>query len=479
MITFIIGLCILAIGYIFYSNYVQKQFMPDERQTPAIKSYDGVDYIPLSTGKNLMIQLLNIAGLGPILGAIQGILFGPIAFILIPLGAILMGGVHDYFAGMISCRNNGAQMTALIKKYLGNNNYKIFTIIVGFMLLFVAAVFVYTSGDIIAQRFLGQTDFSLTNPTMIKIYMAIGMYFILAALFPIDKIIGRFYPVFTFLLLIGSLLVAIGFFTKGIQLQEINFAKLNIHPQNLHILPLFFMTISCGLLSGFHSTQSTIISRTIKNEYEGKNVFYGMMCAESLIAMIWAAAAMHVYNLKLVPENIIGTANVINLIADVFVMPYLAFIVTIAVVTLPITTGDTALRALRMMIAETINLKQNKIINRFKVVIPITILLTIILIWAKNGDSFAIIWRYFTFVNQLIAIPTFMYATIYLYQNKKNYLITLIPGLFYVYITMSFIFNANIGLNIPYEYAQCLGIITSIISCFYIFKKMQNNIIDK
>ena len=234
------------------------------------------------------------------------------------------------------------------------------------------------------------------------------------------------------------------------------------------------MTISCGLLSGFHSTQSTIISRTIKNEFDGKRIFYGMMCAESLIAMIWAAAAMHVYNLNLVPAKIIGTANVINNIADVFVCPMLAFIVTIAVVVLPITTGDTALRALRMTLADTLKLKQHNISNRLKLIIPITLMLIGLLIWAKsNGNSFSLIWRYFTFVNQLLAIPTFMYATIYLYQNKKNYFITLLPGLFYVFITMSFIFNAKIGLNLSYEISQILAIFVMILSLYFIIKKFK------
>jgi len=472
MITFLIGLLILIVGYIFYSQYVEKQFSPDDRKTPATANYDGVDFLPLSTPKNMLIQLLNIAGLGPILGAIQGILFGPIAFILIPLGCIFMGGVHDYFSGMISIRNNGAQMTELIQKYLGQNCFRFFVVIVSLMLFLVAAVFVFTSGDIMAQRFFGQTDFSLNNPVIVSIYVAIALYYIIAALFPIDKIIGKCYPILAAMLIIGSLLVVVGFFTKGLNLQELDFAHINQHPDGLRILPIFFMTISCGLLSGFHSTQATIISRTIKDEYEGKKVFYGMMCAESLIAMIWAAAAMHVYSLKLVPENIIGTANVINSIADVFVAPLFAIIVTIAVVVLPITTGDTALRALRITLGDVFKLKKNHIMDRIKLKIPITLILIGLLLWAKsNGNSFGVIWRYFTFVNQLLAIPTFLYATVYLYQNKKNYFITLLPGLFYVFITMSFIFNAKIGFNLSYEISQILGILVTGLSLFFIIRK--------
>ena len=326
-----------------------------------------------------------------------------------------------------------------------------------------------------AERFFAQNDFSLSNPIIIAIYIAIAFYYILAALFPIDKIIGRFYPILAAMLIIGTLLLVVGFFSRGIILQELNFSALNQHPEGLPILPIFFMTISCGLLSGFHSTQATIISRTLNNEYEGKKVFYGMMCAESLIAMIWAAATMHVYSLNLVPEKIIGTANVINSITDVFVAPILAIIITIAVVVLPITTGDTALRALRLTLADVFNLKQNTLMNRLKLIIPITIVLFILLLWAKsNGNSFGLIWRYFTFVNQLLAIPTFMYATIYLYQNKKNYFITLLPGLFYVFITMSFIFNAQIGFNLPYVVSEILGIIVMLLSLYFILNKFKN-----
>ncbi len=474
MFTFLAGILILVLGYVFYSRYVERQFAPDNRKTPADEDYDGVDFVPLSTGKNMLIHLLNIAGLGPILGAIQGILFGPVAFLLIPLGCIFMGGVHDYFSAMISMRNDGAQISEIIHKYLGENFFRFFLVIVAIMLLLLATVFVFTSGDIIAQRFFSQNDFSLTNPVMLFIYGIIALYYILATLFPIDKIIGRFYPFFTTMLILGSLLVVVGFFVNGVNLQEFNIHQINLHPNKTPLLPIFFMTVSCGLLSGFHATQATIISRTVKNEFEGRKIFYGMMCAESLIAMIWAAAAMHVYSLHIVPDALVGQANVINTIADTFVHPMLAFIVTIAVVILPITSGDTALRALRMTIADAIKLKQNAISNRLKIIIPIAIALLGILYWAKsNSGSFTLIWRYFTFVNQLIAIPTFLFATIFLFQNKKNYIITLLPGLFYIYITMSFIFNAQIGFNLSYEVSQILGVAMTLLGLIFVIKKMK------
>lgn len=476
MITFIFGILILFLGYIFYSRYTERQFGITEERTPAHALSDGVDFVPLHENKNMLIHLLNIAGLGPILGAIQGILFGPVAFILIPLGCVFMGSVHDYFSGMLSVRNNGEQITGLIKKYLGDIPYRIFIAVVAVMLLLLASVFVYTAGDLMAQRFFGVTDFSLNNPIVIALYVVIALYYILATLFPIDKIIGKFYPFFGLLLLLGTGLVLVGFFTNGVNLSEFNLSHINHHPHN-HLIPIFFMTVSCGLLSGFHATQSTIISRTINTQKEGRKVFYGMMCVESLIAMIWAAGAMHVYSLNILPASAIGTVSTINAIADTFVLPYLTFVVTVAVVVLPVTSGDTALRGLRIIIAQALNLNQTKIKNRLKIIIPIALIIIGIILWAKtNDDSFALVWRYFNFVNQLIAIPTFAYATVYLYQNKKNYFMTLLPGLFYVFITMSFILNAKIGFNLSYNVSNILGLIITIVALIYIMKvcKAQN-----
>lgn len=471
MITFLIGLGILFAGYIFYSRYTESQFEISDVETPAKRINDGVDFVPLSEKKNMLIHLLNIAGLGPILGAIQGILFGPIAFILIPLGCIFMGGVHDYFSGMLSVRNNGAQITELIKKYLGRLPYKFFIVVVAIMLLLLASVFVYTAGDLMAERFFSQTDFSLSNPVAVSIYVAIASYYILATLFPIDKIIGRYYPLFGALLLTGTGLVLIGFFTHGIHLENIDFTQINQHPMKQHIIPMFFMTVSCGLLSGFHSTQSTIISRTLETEKSGRRVFYGMMCLESLIAMIWAAGAMHVYSLNLVPENMVGTVNVINHVADTFVLPILAFVVTIAVVVLPITSGDTALRGLRMILGEAFNLNQKEIKNRLLIIIPIAVLIVSIIFWAKTNDgSFTLVWRYFNFVNQLIAVPTFLYATVYLYMRGKNYWMTLIPGLFYIFITAFFILNSKIGFNLDYNISKYAAIIVMLICAVAMFR---------
>lgn len=471
MITFISGIIILVLGYIFYSRYIERVFCPEDKPTPAHEYQDGVDFVPMSKSRNALIHLLNIAGMGPIIGAIQGILFGPIAFILIPLGCIFAGGVHDYFAGMLSIRNKGSQITGLIHKYIGKTPFKIFMVIVSIMLLLLATVFVYTAGDLFSERFFGVKDFVITNPVVLCSYIVILLYFVFATLFPIDKIIGKFYPVLGLLLILGTGLVLVGFFIKGINLENFSLSNYNLHPKNLPIVPMFFMTVSCGLLSGFHSTQATIISRTVDKETDGRRIFYGMMCLESLIAIIWAAAAMDVYSTNIVPQNLVGTVNVVNIIANKFVPFNLAFLVTLAVIILPITSGDTALRGLRITIADAFNIEQKKIINRLIIVIPIVICVLTILVWAKtSADSFSLIWRYFTFFNQLIAIPTLCCATVFLALKKKNYIITLIPALFYVFITMSFIFNEKIGFNLPLKYAEIIGFILTLATLVYLLK---------
>ena len=477
MITFIIGLIILGLGYIFYSRYIERIFAPDDRKTPAVEFNDGVDYVPMTKNRNSLIHLLNIAGMGPIIGAVQGILFGPIAFILIPLGCIFAGGVHDYFAGMLSIRNKGAQITGLIDKYLGKIAFKIFMVIVSIMLILLATVFVYTAGDLFVERFLGVKEFVLTNPVVIITYLTILLYFVIATLFPIDKIIGRFYPILGLMLIIGTGLVLIGFVTNGVNLQNFNLSHYNMHPNKLPLIPMFFMTVSCGLLSGFHSTQATIISRTVTSEKDGRRTFFGMMCVESLIAIIWAAAAMDVYSLNLVPQNIVGTVNVVNIIANKFLPYNLAFLVTLAIIILPITSGDTALRGLRITIADSLNLEQKEILNRLLIIIPITICVLGILCWAKtNAGSFGFIWRYFTFFNQLIAIPVLLCATIFLAKQKKNYFVAYIPALFYIFITMSFIFSEKIGFNLPLKHAEIIGLLSVVLCVTYVHKLIKKDL---
>ena len=479
MITFIIGLLILIIGYIFYSKYVVKQVEPTDNPTPAYTKGDKIDFVPMGCLKNSLVNLLNIAGIGPIMGAIQGILFGPIAFILIPAGCVFMGGVHDYLTGMISLRNGGAQVPVLINKYLGKGMYNIFVWVVCLSLLLVSAVFIYTSGDLIAEKFFGITDFSFSNPVILAIYICIFAYFILATLFPIDKIIGRFYPFFGILLLAGTFLILAGFFTHGVTLTELDIKHLNLHPAKVTLIPIFFMTVSCGMLSGFHSTQVTIISRTLKSEYDGKKVFYGMMCLECVIAMVWAAGAMHVYSHNLVPADLIGKANVINIIANTFLPYYLTFLITVAVVILPITSGDTALRGLRLTLSEIFGFKKSTYKTSLMLMIPITMILAATLFFAKiNSRAFFVLWRYFSFSNALMAAGALMVAAMFLKLKNKNFFIALIPAVFMTFVCLLFILNAKIGFNLNMFYSKILAAVLTLGITVFLLKRIKNEQAD-
>ena len=477
MITFFIGLLILLFGYIFYSKYIEKQFGPDERKVPSENLYNGVDYVPLSTTRNQLINLLNIAGMGPILSALQGIVFGPLFFIIVPLGCIFMGCVHDYFSGMISVRNKGLQITQITKKYFGSLFFKTFTVIVSIMSILWVTVFIYAAGDLYLGKILNENDFTFNNPVAIITYIIIGTYFFVMALFPINKLMAKVYPYIGMLVLIGSVLLLTGYIINGITLPELNIHNLNWH--KLPWIPFFFMTVSCGLLSGSHATQTAIVARTLNNEYEGRKVFFKTMCFESLIVMIWAAGALYVYHSGLVPDNMIGTVNVVNTIAKEFAPLNLSVIVVLAVLCLPITSGDTALRSLRMVIADAFDLDQKPIKNRLIIIVPSIIAIFLCLFGAKNySNQFATLWNYVMLFNQLLVIPTFLIATIMLYQNKKNYFITLIPGLFYIFITLSFIFNAKIGLNLNLQLAEILAFIIMIISLYSIIKICKNKKFD-
>ena len=469
LLKIIVILLVIILVYILYSKYIEKQFGPDKREVPSEKLYNGVDYVALSERRNQLINLLNIAGMGPILSALQGIVFGPLFFIIVPLGCILMGCVHDYFSGMISVRNQGLQITQITKKYFGDTFFKAFTIIVSIMSVLWITVFIYAAGDLYLGKILNESDFTFNNPIAIVTYIIIGTYFFVMALFPINKLMAKVYPFLGVLVLIGSILLLTGYIIKGINIPELDINRLNWH--KLPWIPFFFMTVSCGLLSGSHATQTAIVARTLNNEYEGRKVFFKTMCFESLIVMIWAAGALCVYQSGLVSDNMIGTVNVVNIIAKEFTPFNLSIIVVLAVLCLPLTSGDTALRSLRMVVADALDLDQKPIKNRLIIIVPSIIAVFLCLFYAKvYSNQFATLWNYVMLFNQLLVIPTFLIATIMLYRTKKNYLITLIPGLFYIFITLSFIFNAKIGLNLNLQLAEIIALIITIISLYSIIK---------
>ncbi len=480
MITFIIGLVILIVGGILYGALCQKIFKPDDRQTPAVRLNDGVDYVPMSKWKNSLIQLLNIAGTGPILGPIQGILFGPIAFITIPIGCIIGGAFHDYMSGMISVREDGAQMPGLIKRFLGKYTHAVYNVFVCLLMLLVGTVFIYTPGDLFINEII-KTDGSAKNPIVWIVYGAIFVYYIIATIFPIDKIIGKVYPIFGGILLLSAIGVFIGIFVKGYPLNELWEVGniFTVHPnKNLKFFPVFFVTVACGIVSGFHSTQSTLVSRTMKHEKEGRTVFYNMMLIEGFIAMIWAAAAMGVINLGLASTSTSAT-SIVGIVANNLLGSVGGIIAIIGVIVLPITSGDTALRSLRLMVADAIRLDQTKKKNRLSISLVIFALVASVLIFAKlNAGGFNILWRYFAWANQTIAVFAFAMIAVYMMENKQPWIMSLLPGMFYMYVTCAFILNATIGFNlswlVSYIVAGVLTVAYGVVVFIYGRKKSKD-----
>ncbi len=463
MVTFFIGLALLVVGGAVYGKVCEKVFKPDDRETPAVRLNDGMDYVPMKKWKNSLIQLLNIAGTGPILGPIQGILFGPIAFITIPIGCIIGGALHDYMCGMISVRNDGAQMPSLIRKYLGKFAYPIYNIFVCLLMLLVGTVFIYTPGDLFITQILN-TDSGVTNPVVWIVYGAIFAYYIVATLFPIDKIIGKVYPIFGVLLLISAIGVFIGLLVKGYPLDDIwNTGLFGIHPQGLNFIPIFFVTVACGIVSGFHSTQSTLISRTMSSEKEGRMTFYNMMIAEGFIAMIWAAAAMGVMNLGLASADTSPT-DIVGIIAKDLLGGAGGIIAVIGIIILPITSGDTALRSLRLIIADAFKIDQTGKKKRLTISLIIFAVVAAVLIFAKvNEGGFNILWRYFAWANQTIAVFAFAMISVYMMRHKQPFIMALLPGMFYMFVITSFILNAAIGFNLPWVISySAAGVLTVV-----------------
>ena len=351
MTTFLIGLFILMVGGFFYGKVVERIFAPDDRQTPAISQADGVDFVAMPKWKNQLIELLNIAGTGPVLGPIQGILFGPLAFVTIPIGCVLAGATHDYLNGMISIRNGGAQMPRMIGNYLGANIKRFYTFVLWLLLFLVGVVFVYTPGDLIVKDVLNQ-DSSGQNPIIWVVYAGIFIYYLIATFFPVDKIIGRVYPIFGGLLILSALGIFVGIIMDGgANLQNLSLASLPNHPLGQKFVPVFFITVACGILSGFHGSQSALISRTISSEKEGRSTFYNMMLMEGFIAMCWAAGAMILFNRGV--DLSTGATAMVGLISREFLGSIGAAFAILGVIVLPITSGDTAFRSLRLMVAES------------------------------------------------------------------------------------------------------------------------------
>ena len=474
MLLFIIGLIILLAGGYFYSKYVENQLAPDDRETPAVRKADGVDYVVMSEKKNWLINLLNIAGMGPIIGPIQGILFGPIAFLAIPLGCVFAGSVHDYMTGFISMRNGGSQVPKLVGKYIGDGVRKFYNIVIAILLLLTGVVFVYTPGDLIANDILKA---GADSNVIWIIYAVIFAYYIASTVLPIDKLIGRVYPIFGGFLIVSAIGVFIGIFIKGSgHLAFENAGLLAEHPLGQRFIPSFFITVACGILSGFHGSQVTLISRTVKSESEARTTFYSTMIAEGFIAMVWAAGAMVLFSSGQAALDTPGTIMV-GQVSKYFMGNVGGLLAVLGVIALPITSGDTAFRSLRLIIAEELNIDQKAPSKRAGLSAVLFIPAFAILYFAKtNPNGFNLLWRYFGFTNQFVATFALAVATIYLIDTGKNYIITLLPGIFYVFIVFSFIINIKgLGLGMPFSIAYPAAGVIAVLYAYFVIKLGKKN----
>ncbi len=470
MITFLIGVAILILGYFTYGKFVEHVFGPDDRKTPALANPDGVDRVPMPHWKNVLIQLLNIAGIGPVIGVILGIKFGAIVFILLPLGNVLGGAVHDYFSGMISMRNNGYNVPALSRKFLGKGPAKLVMALISVALILVGAVFTNTPAALVNTPILAGSHVS---PTLFWVAVAvIFAYYFISTFFPIDKIIGRIYPIFGALLILASLAIFIGIIPNLNILDEFCFADImsnfHKHPAGQPIIPMLFVTIACGIISGFHSTQSPLVARTEVTEKTGRQTFYGMMIIEGLIGMIWAAGGMFIYHQM--PELLTGASGVkvlSVLVSTVIPWAPISILVVVGVIILAITSGDTSLRSLRLTIAELTGLEQTSVRNRLILTVPMFALCAVIIFWSNlNPEGFNILWNYFSWSNQLMAVCSLCVATVYLRSKKKNFWIALIPCMFMAFITCDYILwvspenlkGAPLGFGLDYKTALVLAL---------------------
>ncbi len=505
MATFIIGLVILIGGGLLYGKLCESVFGPDDRETPAYAKQDGVDYVPMKTWKNSLINLLNIAGTGPILGPIQGILFGPIAFLAIPIGNVIGGSMHDYFSGMICTRDGGTQMPDLVKNYTNKVVYILYDIFVCVLLLLVGAVFIYTPGDIAATQVFGFGGTPQEVSTWI-IYTIIFVYYLIATVFPIDKIIGRVYPIFGLILVFSALGIFVAVFTKGYPLINLwdNWNTVGVFAADggfdfgsyfgsgpfaadgNHFLPIFFVTVACGILSGFHSTQTALISRTIESEKNGRMTFFNMMVAEGFIAMCWAAGAMAMINMGASAGGVtmvdgaynvmkngelvaVSATSVVGVLCKNALGPVGGVIALVGVIILPITSGDTALRALRLTLSDSLHLKQENNKQRIGLAVPVFALVYLILIWAKfDSNGFNTLWRYFAWSNQMISLFALAGIAAWMYKNgKAKYIwMPMIPGVFYAFVTCTFIASQKIGFNLPWTISYVIG--TAFAVCYLI-----------
>jgi len=467
----------LVVGYFVYGRTVEKLFGIDtDAETPAIKMADGVDYVVMPEWRIFMIQFLNIAGIGPIFGAILGAMYGPAAFLWIVFGCIFAGGVHDYFSGMLSCRHGGASIPEVVGSYLGNGFKQFMRAFSVVLLLLVGVVFILSPAGILARLsggsnpspFLGNTDFWL---------VIIFAYYIMATLLPIDKIIGKIYPLFGLVLFImaAGLLIAMIFGHAAVP--NITFQTLhNLHnePGKYPLYPMLFITIACGALSGFHATQSPMMARCMSSERQGRRIFYGAMIAEGVIALVWAAAAMSFFgspaglnDAMLAHGNNAGWA--VAEICNSWMGKVGGLLAILGVVACPITSGDTAFRSARLIIADFTKFSQKPMIHRLVITLPL-----FAVAWLVTRMNFGVIWRYFGFSNQALATIVLWTGGMYMAKMHKSHWIATIPATFMTAVCTSYILVAPEGFRLGTAIAYPAGILCALAAAILFLTKVRS-----
>ncbi|MGV3587463.1 MAG: carbon starvation protein A [Adhaeribacter sp.] len=459
MISFCLSVVALVVGYFLYSKVVERIFgVKPERPTPALTMTDGVDFVPMPAWKIFLIQFLNIAGLGPIFGAVAGAMWGPVAFVWIVLGSIFAGGVHDYFSGMLSLRHKGESITELTGHYLGNGMKQFMRLFTLLLMIMVGAVFIMGPAKILD---------GMTGLGSVSLWVGIiFIYYILSTVLPIDKLIGKIYPLFGFALLFMALGITVMMIKNGLAIPEIskaNLSNLHVNPAQFPIFPMVFVTIACGAISGFHASQSPMMARCMTNEKQGRSIFYGAMITEGVLALIWAAISMSFFGgvrelNEVMTQQSGNAAFVVNEISNSLLGKLGGILALLGVVAAPITSGDTAFRSARLIVADFLKLNQASFRNRFLISVPLFAAGL-----ALTFMDFGIVWRYFAWTNQTLATVVLWMITAYLIQEKKNFWVSLVPAVFMSAVATAYILVAPEGFSLPVEIAYVAGVAVALV----------------
>ena len=464
MLTFILCIAALVVGYIFYGKRVDKIFGSDDRETPAIALNDGVDFVPMKGWKIFLVQLLNIAGLGPIFGALNGALFGPVVYLWIVFGTIFAGGVHDYMCGMLSMRHKGASISEITGTYLGKVMLQVMRVFSVILLVMVGVVFSKGPAGLLALLTPEKLDATFWLWVII-------IYYFIATFVPIDKVIGKIYPIFGICLIIMAVGVAgVLLFSHEYQMPELWNNFYNQHPQNIHIWPFMFVTVACGAISGFHATQSPMMARCCTSEKQGHKVFYGAMVAEGIIAMVWAAAGVSFYeNTQALLEAGAGVNAVVYEICTTTMGKIGGVLAMLGVIACPITSGDTAFRAARLTLSDWFHIDQQRTVKRLCLAVPLLAIGGLL-----SQIDFNIVWRYFSWTNQTLAMIVLWTGSVYLYHqcaNRYAWLMACIPATFMSVVTFTYILQAKEGFQLDPSITYPAGIAFSALCLFLFLKK--------